>query len=171
MHKRQYKSDLEILRSEGKNLVKTVTDKRYLHRIEIVNLVLNGMLPSEVAKSIKEAETTISRWVKTVDECGWKALKPKPYSKGRPRIINESREVSLIKDVVHQDAEEYGYYVWDGITVSEFIKDNFHKDISVRSCQRLLRNIGLSRIRPRKFPAKGMENTPQREAFKKKSQS
>ena len=45
MHKRQYKSDLKILRSEGKNLLKTVTDKRYLHRIEIVNLVLNGMLP------------------------------------------------------------------------------------------------------------------------------
>ena len=59
MHKRQYKSDLEILRSEGKNLLKTVTDKRYLHRIEIVNLVLNGMLPSEVAKSIKEDKSTI----------------------------------------------------------------------------------------------------------------
>ena len=38
---------------------KIVKDKRYPNRIEIVNLVLNGMLPSEVAKSIKEDKSTI----------------------------------------------------------------------------------------------------------------
>ena len=168
MNKRNYKTDPETLRNEGERLVKTVTDKRYLHRIEIVNLVLNGLVPSQVAKSVKEDKTTITRWVKTVDEYGWEALKPKPYSNGRPPIIKkESTEITLIKEAVHKPSEDYGYYVWDGITLSAFIKNQFNKDISVRSCQRLLHSIGLSRIRPRPFPAKGKESVPQREEFKK----
>ena len=60
------------------------------------------------------------------------------------------------------------YNVWDGITLSAYIKEKFGIDFSVRSCQRLFHELGFSLIRPRPFPSKGYENAAARDEFKKK---
>ena len=167
MNKRTYHSDPKILLEQGQELVKTVKDEHYRHKVEVVNFVLSGMFPSEVAPLVKESKSTITRWVRTVDEKGWDALQDSPNQGGRPTTLTE-KEVGAIDIALQSNPKKYGYDVWDGISLSHFIKKEFSIDFSVRSCQRLFHELGYSRIRPQPFPCKGDESTLLREEFKKR---
>ena len=65
------------------------------------------------------------------------------------------------------DPKQFGYNVWDGITLSAYIKERLGINYSVRSCQYLFHKLGFSRICPQTYPSKGHENAPAREEFKK----
>ena len=167
IHTRRYHTAVEALLSQGQKLVKSEKDRNYLHRIAAVNLVLNGMFPRQVSQSIKESKETISRWVKTVDEKGWEALRPGPHTGGRRTKLTED-EAAQIELALQNDAKDYGYNLWSGKTLSDFIKKQFDIDLSIRSCHRLFHDLGFSFKRPRPFPAKGEEDSEAREDFKKK---
>ena len=124
MNKRTYHSDPKILLEQGQELVKTVKDEHYRHKVEVVNFVLNGMFPSEVAPLVKESKSTITRWVRTVDEKGWDALQDSPNQGGRPTTLTE-KEVGAIDIALQSNPKKYGYDVWDGISLSHFIKKEF----------------------------------------------
>jgi transposase len=50
-------------------------DTRYYFRVFSVNFVLNGMSAARVAEIAGVSRSTVSGWVKTVDEHGFDALK------------------------------------------------------------------------------------------------
>ena len=66
-----------------------------------------------------------------------------------------------------QEPPPKNYKVWDGISLSAYIKERFGINYSVRSCRYLFHKLGFSRIRPQTYPSKGHENAPAREEFKK----
>ena len=43
----------------------------------------------------------------------------------------------------------------------------YEVELSVRQCQRLLRSLGFSLVRPQTFPSKGEENEQERTEYKK----
>ena len=131
----------------------------------MVNLVLSGMSPSLLAQYCGDGERTINTWVKRVDEEGWDALIA-VKQKGRPKLLSES-QISEIKDAINDDPENHGYHVWDGPSLSDFIKNKYDINYSVRASQKLLHKMGFALIRPQTYPSLECPDNEAREEFKK----
>lgn len=167
MNRRKYKSDPEKLLEQGKKIMmrSESTDSKYKIRVFSVNLVLSGMSAAEVAEKAGVARSTVSDWVKTADEQGFDALKTVKPTGRHPKLNKTQREE--IDAILQKNPNEYGYKVWDGPSLSDLIKKEYHIKLSIRQCQRLFHELGYSRIRPQVFPSKEYEDTEAREEFKK----
>lgn len=165
MNIRKFKSDVDKLKSEGERIVKSNDDAKFIHKVTLVNLMLNGMKASDLAKSCGECERTLSLWVQKVDLHGFGALRTRKQPGRTPSLSDEQKE--SIKDALQKDPHLYGYNVWDGPSLSDYIMREFSVSLQVRQCQRLLHGLGFSLIRPQTFPSKGQEDSPGRVEFKK----
>lgn len=165
MNNRKYHTDPKTLLAEGQAIMSSTDESRFLFRVFAVNMVLAGTPASEVGASAGYTKAAITGWVKTVDEQGFEALRPQQRA-GRPRKLT-SDQLKEIDQVLQDDPKNFGYKVWDGPSLSAYIKSKYDVDMGVRQCQRLFHNLGYSRIRPQPYPSKGCEDTEEREAFKK----
>ena len=165
MNIRTFLSDKQALIDEGKRIVSMSDDAKFLRKVTIVNLMLNGASASSLSPSCGETTRTLISWMKTVDEKGFDALRPKKQP-GRPtRLTAEQKE--KIKVAILCPPEDSGYTVWDGPSLSDYINQTYGIRLGVRQCQRLFHELGFSQIRPQAFPSKGQEDDPRRDAFKK----
>lgn len=162
-----FNNDPKELLSQGINIVKKNADNKFVHRVSMVNLVLSGMSPSLLAQYCGDGERTINSWVKKVDECGWDSLIA-VKQKGRPMLLSKE-QISEIKNAVNADPENYGYHVWDGPALSDFIKNQYDVTYGVRASQKLLHKMGFSLIRPQTYPSLECPDNEAREEFKKNS--
>jgi len=167
MNTRTYKSDKQALINEGKQIVSSNDDAKYLRKVTLVNLMLNGATASSLSPSCGETSRTLTTWMKNVDEHGFEALRPKKQP-GRPNKLSSTQKEE-IKVAILSDPSTYGYTVWDGPALSDYINEKYHVSLGVRQCQRLFHELGFSQIRPQTFPSKEHEVDPEREEFKKKS--
>lgn len=165
MNKRNYKNDPKELLEKGKEIMLHNDDTKYYFRVFSVNFVLNGMSAANVADIAGVTRSTVSDWVKEADEKGFEALKTVKQT-GRPSKLSKEQKLE-IDTAIQKEPIEYGYKVWDGPTLSAFIKKMYSIELSVRQCQRLFHELGYSKIRPQTFPSKGYEDSVTREEFKK----
>jgi len=167
MPTRKYKSDKNQLLAEGKIIVNSTDDAKYQHKVELVNLVLGGMTPSELCEYVSESKNTITSWVKSVDENGFDSLHVKKQP-GRPAKLSYE-DLSAIKSVLEEDnPKAYGYNVWDGPALSDYIKKTYGVTLCVRQCQRMFHDFGFSLVRPQTFPSKDKDGLDEeRDDFKK----
>lgn len=165
MNRRKYKNNPADLLEKGKEIMLTHDDTRYYFRVFSVNFVLKGMSAADVADIAGVSRSTVSDWVKAVDEQGFEALKTVKQN-GRPPKLSKEQKTE-IDDTLRHEPAEYGYKVWDGPTLSAFIKKKYDIELSTRQCQRLFHELGYSKIRPQTFPSKGFEDTEARNEFKK----
>jgi len=165
MNNRKFHTNPNELLSRGKIIITSSDESKYLFRVFAVNMVLSGIPASQVGASAGVSRATVSGWVKTADEEGFEALHTKERS-GRPSKLN-SVQLAEIDIALQSNPAEYGFKVWDGPSLSEHIKLKYGIEISVRSCQRIFRQLNFSRIRPQPYPSKDYENTDERNAFKK----
>ena len=162
MNVRKFKSDKNALIAEGNRIVSSSDDAKFIRKVTIVNLLLRGVNAKSLADASGETDRTLSNWVRSVDEYGFEALRPRKQP-GRPQSLTNSQKEN-IKVVVTSDPNAFGYTVWDGPSLSDYIA-------CVRQCQRLLHELEFSLIRPQTFPSKGNEENLLRDEFKKTSQS
>ena len=165
MNSRKYVNDPVSLLKEGKEIMLEHDDTRFYFRVFSVNFVLNGMSAANVAEIAGVSRSTVSDWVKTVDEKGFEALKSVKPS-GRPSKLTAEQK-SEIDQTLQKEPSEFGYKVWDGPTLSAYIKKTYGIDLCTRQCQRLFHELGYSKIRPQVFPSKGYEDTEARNELKK----
>ncbi|MCD8155077.1 MAG: winged helix-turn-helix domain-containing protein [Clostridiales bacterium] len=165
MNIRTFKSDKQSLIDEGKRIVSMSDDAKFLRKVTIVNLMLNGASASSLSPSCGETSRTLTSWMKIVDEQGFEALRPKKQS-GRPNRLTQYQK-EKIKVAVLSSPEEAGYTVWDGPSLSDYINKTYGISLGVRQCQRLFHEFGFSQIRPQTFPSKDHEDDPRRDEFKK----
>ena len=165
MKTRRYINDPELLLSQGKKIVSQSTDTKFIHRVSIVNLILGGMSPEELSTYSGDSRRVLYYWVKKVDEQGWDSLKP-IKQKGRTPTLSDD-QINELKSAVEDDPEKYGYHVWDGPTLSEYIKNQYEKELGVRACQKLLHKMGFSLVRPQTYPSLENPDNEAREEFKK----
>ena len=102
-----------------------------------------------VAEIAGVSRSTVSNWVKAVDEQGFDALKTVKQN-GRPSKLSNAQKAE-IDSVLQQNPSDYGYKVWDGPTLSNYIQEQYHIELGVRQCQRLFHELGYSKIRPQSF--------------------
>ena len=165
MNIRKFISDKQSLINEGKRLVSMSDDAKFLRKVTIVNLMLNGASASSLSPSCGETTRTLISWMKSVDEKGFEALRPKKQP-GRPERLSKDKK-EKIKDAILSPPEDSGYTVWDRPALSDYIQKTYGINLGVRQCQRLFHELGFSQIRPQTFPSKGKEDDSRRDAFKK----
>lgn len=169
MRTRKYVTPLEELKAKVQSALKSSNDYKHAYRLTIVNAVLQGQAPSKVSEFCGESKNTITAWVKLVDEQGLEALRGKSPP-GRPSRLSDEQLESL-RAVLEADPQTYGYPVWEGKTLSDYIKSKMNVKIGVRQCQNLLHKLGFTLIRPRTYPNQNGRNEQEREDFKKNSAS
>ena len=166
MPARKYKTDPAQLLAEGQQIVHSTLDAKYRHKVEMVNLVLSGLTPSYLSSYCGDSKRTITLWVKIADEQGFAALKTKKPTCRPPRLTKEQKaEIRAILE--EDDPEKYGQNVWDGPSLSAYIKKTYAVKLGVRQCQRLFHSLGFSLVRPQTFPSKGEKNEQERTEYKK----
>lgn len=166
MPTRKYKTDPDQLLAEGREILGSISDDKYRHKVEMVNLVLSGLTPSYLSTYCGSSKSMITLWVKIADEQGFEALKPKKPT-GRPAKLTEEQKTEIRTVLEEDDPEKYGQNVWDGPSLSAYIEDTYAIKLSVRQCQRLFHTLGFSLVRPQTFPSKGEHNEAERTEYKK----
>jgi len=167
MPRRKLVNPREELISAGQEYVRSNPQTKSGYRASVVLFFLNGTPIETICASIKENRNTVGSWIKTADEKGFEALVP-VKQEGRPSKLTDDQK-QIVKKAVEADPNKEGYTVWQGATVSDFIKKKFNVSLKVRACQNLLKELGFALIRPQTFPNSGKDNAAEREAFKKNS--
>jgi transposase len=148
----------EIRRSE---------ESRYDHRLHAVLLVAQGMRCPEVARLLGDAVRTVEYWVGRFEDKGLAGLIEGERS-GRPGRLS-AEQLKEIDQVLRKTPREAGLAgtLWDGKTLSAFIRLRFEIDLGIRQCQRLFRQFGFRRRKPR--PMLAQADPEIQEAHKKNS--
>lgn len=165
MRNHKYINNREELLTQGRSIVSESADNKFVHRVSMVNLMLSGFSAKELAKYCGESERTLQSWLKKVDEQGWETLISKKQT-GRPSRLS-NQQLEEIRIAVQADPEQSGYNVWDGPTLSDYIKSQYGIEYGVRASQYLLHRMGFSLIRPQVYPSLEQPDDEAREAFKK----
>ncbi|WP_416176985.1 helix-turn-helix domain-containing protein [Dialister sp.] len=154
MNNRKYHTDPEELLRQGKEIMSSTDDARFHFRVFSVNMVLSGLPASQISKLAGVSKMTVSSWVKIADEKGFDALKLKGH-KGRPSKLTDG-QLKEIKQILTSEPKQYGYNVWDGPSLSDYISSKYNITLSVRQCQRLFHSLGFSLIRPPTISIQGI---------------
>ena len=168
MNTRKYNTDPEVLLEQGKAIMSSTDESRFHFKVFAVNMVLSGCPVSQISAMAGVSKVAITGWVKTADEQGFDALRPRRRS-GRPSKLS-AEQCAAIDSAILSDPKDFGFKVWEGPCLSSYLSSTFGFRLSVRQCQRLFHDLGYSHIRPQPYPSKGYEDSEEREAFKKNGQ-
>lgn len=148
----------EIRRSE---------DARYDHRLHAILLVAQGMSCREAANLLGDSARIVAYWVNQFEEIGFAGLAEVERS-GRPSRLSEE-QMEEIGSALRQTPRDYNLAgtIWDGKTLSEYIRNNWEIDLGVRQCQRIFRQLGFRQRKPRSMIAHA--DPGEQAAFKKTS--
>ena len=145
----------EKLYEQGVKALKSGRNAKAHMRTTAVVLVLKGMDEKEVSDLFGVTERSVNNWIKKADMNGFDSLIAKKQTGAPPLLSKEILE--KINCVLDDDPKKHGFKVWDGPSLSAFIKREYGIDYSVRSCQYLLHNLERSLIRPQMYPS--LENS------------
>lgn len=130
----------EIRRSE---------EAKYDHRLHAILLVANGMNCPQAATMLGDSERTIRYWVQQFNEEGLQGLIDIDRL-GRPSRLSD-RQMNQIGKTLRKSPKDVGMAggIWDGKTLSAYIKKKYKIDMGVRQSQRLFRLLGFRLRKPR----------------------
>jgi transposase len=125
-------------------------ESRYDHRLHGVLLVAEGLTCPEVGRLLGDAPRTVEYWVRRFEGAGFAGLTEGARC-GRPSRLTEE-QLEVVQNALRQSPAEVGLEgagLWDGKTLSTFLKQRFDVDLKARQCQRLFRKLGFRLRKPR----------------------
>lgn len=130
----------EIRRSE---------DSRYDHRLHGVLLISHGLSCYDAAACLGEDPVTIQRWVHHFNERGFSGLLDGERP-GRPTRVTPA-QWSELEQTLRQSPRKHGYKqnLWDGKLLAHHLAESYALALGVRQCQRIFRQMGFRRRKPR----------------------
>lgn len=129
--------------------IRRSAEARYDHRLHGILLVAQGMSAREVGIRLGDSPRTVAYWVNRFEEEGLAGLADADRP-GRPRRLNE-KQMAEISEALRKRPSDFGLCgnLWDGKTLSAFIKQRWEVGLGVRQCQRLFRQLGFRLRKPR----------------------
>ncbi|MEW6602726.1 MAG: IS630 family transposase [Nitrospirota bacterium] len=151
-------SDSETMVLALQDEIRRSQEARYDHRLHAVLLVAQGVTCPEVAKLLGDSPRTVQYWIRRFEEEGLAGLADADRP-GRPSKLN-SEQLEIIDQALRKSPMDEGFStnIWDGKTLSVFIKERFSIDLGVRQSQRLFRQLGFRLRKPRPIIAKADPN-------------
>jgi transposase len=147
-------SDPEIMQISLQQEILRSDESRYDHRLHGVLLVSRGMSCYEVGQHLGQDPVTVQRWVHAFNADGFAGLQEGERA-GRPSRLGPEHW-SELERVLRQSprALGYGQNLWDGKLLAHHLREHFDLDLGVRQCQRIFRQLGFRRRKPRPLIAK-----------------
>lgn len=139
---------------------------RYDHRLHGVLLVAQGMTCPQAARVLGDAPRTVEYWVQRFERRGFAGLAEGARS-GRPRRLTDA-QMATVEEAIRKTPAEAGLAeggVWDGKTLSAYLRQELGVQLAVRQCQRLFRRLGFRLRKPR--PLIAHANLEAQAAYKK----
>ncbi len=143
-------SDRENMILAMQDEIRRSDESRYDHRLHGVLLVAQGATCPEVARLLGDSPRTVEYWVRRFEARGFSGLTEGDRA-GRPRRLSEE-QVQKVELALRKTPAEAGMAaggVWDGKTLSAYLKQEFGVSLQVRQCQRLFRQMGFRLRKPR----------------------
>jgi transposase len=147
-------SDSETMVLALQDEIRRSQEARYDHRLHAVLMVAQGMTCPEAARILGDSPRTVQYWIRRFEEDGFAGLADADRP-GRPRKL-DSQQIEIINQALRKSPRDAGFTtnIWDGKTLSTFIKKTFSIDLGVRQSQRLFRQLGFRLRKPRPVIAK-----------------
>lgn len=154
--------DADIIRIAVQQEIHRSEESRYDHRLHGIMLVCSGFRCSEVAGLFGHSPRTVQYWVHRFEKSGFAGLQETPRP-GRPRSLDEGIRQDIGQDL-RRPPRELGYTqsLWDGRLLSHHLAHRFGVRLGVRQCQRLFRQLGFRRRKPRPIIAESDPEAKQR---------
>ena len=129
-------------------------DSRYDHRLHGLLLVAQGMSCRQVAELLGDSPRTVAYWVRRFETDGLAGLTEDDKS-GRPRRLNDE-QIETIDAALRMTPGDFALSgnLWDGKTLSAFVKRKWDIHLGTRQCQRLFRQLGFRLRKPRPLIAR-----------------
>ena len=160
-------ADAEIMQIAIRNEIARSEESRYDHRLHGVLLVSQGLDCYTVAQYLGEHPVTVQRWVGRFNQRGFAGLQ-EGERPGRPGRISELQWSELEQTLRHSPRDEgYTQSPWDGKLLAHHLKSRYGVVLGVRQCQRIFRQMGFRRRKPRPVIAKA--DPEQQRRYKKNS--
>ena len=120
----------------------TASDQaRLQHRLHCVLMVAAGLSFNEVAQSVGMSARTVERWAQNYERFGVAGLADDKKT-GRLSKLSFNQLRALRSDLrVNPQCLGYQQAEWTGRNLAEHILDKFAVRLSIRQCQRLLRQL------------------------------
>lgn len=159
----------EIMKIAVQQEIQRSDESRYDHRLHGVLLVSNGMSCTRVAHYLGQSPVTVQRWVRRFNSDGFAGL-AEGERPGRPGQLSDAQREE-VEQVLRSSPRKFGYgqNLWDGKLLSYHLRQSYGAEIGVRQCQRLFRQMGFRRRKPRPVIAKADPEAQKR--YKKTSQA
>jgi len=152
------------------SLINSDPEGRFIFRLCSLKVFLND--PTSTTESLgrlmQTSPRTIANWIKWINEEGSIDILRDQEKPGRNTTLNEN-EMKHLKEQIQKHPNEVGMdaNLWDGKSLSHYIKKRFGKELQVRQCQRIFNKLGFRLKRGRTMVAKG--DPEQKRALKKTS--
>ena len=119
-------------------------------RLKAAEDMLSGMKQRDVARKYGVAESSVSRWAKTIRENGTNALKMR-ISSGKPHRLTKAQRQELIEILVAGPLE-YGWKtdLWTAKRVKGVIEKEFGVSYHFKHVPKLLRALGFRPVKPKR---------------------
>ena len=142
--------------SDTENMILAIQDEirrndasRYDHRLHGVLLVAHGLTCPQVGELLGDSPRTVVNWVQRFEARGLVGLS-EGERPGRPSRLNAS-QLAQVEAALRDSPDRFGLptRMWDGPTLSEFVRRELGVSLKVRQCQRLFRHLGFRLRKPR----------------------
>ena len=112
-------------------------------------LLDKGLYQEEVAAALGVCVRTVQKWLSLYLRGGVKTLRPRK-SPGRPSYLTQEQKRVLFNEIAKgpQDCGDKGG-VWTAAMIQDYILKKFQRLYSVKYLSQLLRQMGLSHIKPK----------------------
>lgn len=133
--------DREALKCTIRKKIEQSSDARVLHRLHCVLLVAQGHSATDVANWFGNTPSTVARWVRHFKAFGTGGLLNGHRTGRQARLSYE--QLSTLQRDLSQAPLLHGYDEphWNGKLLVAHIQWHFDVKLSVRQCQRLLRQL------------------------------
>jgi transposase len=157
--------DAEIMKVALQQEIFRSEESRYDHRLHGVLLVCAGKTCYEVADLFGHSPRTIEYWVGRFEHSGFAGLE-EGERPGRPSILDERTRQRIAQDL-RRSPRQLGHAqnLWDGKLLSYHLAARYGVQLGVRQCQRLFRQLGFRRRKPR--PVIAQADPQAQRAYKK----
>ena len=159
--------DADIMRIAIQQEIERSEESRYDHRLHGVLMVSTGYSCTDVANVFGHSRRTVQYWVQRFEKGGFSGLQ-EAERPGRPTALDKSIRRKLERDLRRSPRElKYSQNLWDGKLLSHHLSVAYAIDLGVRQCQRLFRQMGFRRRKPR--PQIAHSDPTLQRAYKKNS--
>ncbi len=148
------------------NEIQRSADARYDHRLHGLLLVTQGLNCCEVSGLLGDSPRTVAYWVERYQTRGLAGLQEGIRS-GRPPEL-EARAVAKVQQALRGKPSDVGLEgnLWDGKTLSAYVRQAYQVNLGPRHCRRLLRQWKFRYRKPRPLIARA---DPEKQAAHKKT--